>query len=381
MKTARLMYGNGSDMFYATGLSFPDPVPWAQTPDGRTHLCLSPLEYAEDKNKATVDVVYPWPQPPKDATPQERSLFIFRFMLEQDDWPETIEVPSDFPARLFQLMLEAGWPVTAVSSPFFAARAVKTVSEIEKMRAAQQANAAGFARVYDILQTATIGKDDILVWQDAVLTSEILRSEIHSAQLQAGCIDFSQGSIIACGQQAACPHERGHGPLYAHQFILIDCFPRHENRYYGDMTRTFVKGRPSLWHEKIYTTVHQACQLGLDTLKAGVDGAEIHKQVCQVMQDAGFETGKTSDDIPYGYFHGTGHGLGLDVHDFPAGTLARQSINLQAGVVTTVEPGLYYPKGTNPDGCGGCRIEDAVVITDKGIDNLTTFSKDNWVID
>lgn len=381
MQKAKLMYSNGPDMVYATGLSFPDPVPWVQTPDGHTHLSLSPLEYAEDKDKAAVDHVYPWPQPPADLNPTERRLFIFRTLLEKGDWPGTIQVPPDFPARLFQLMQAAGWPVEAVAAPFFPARSVKTAAEIKKIRTAQQANEAGFRRAAEILQAADIGKDDVLMWQDQILTSERLRQEIHLAQVNAGSIDFAKGSIVAGGAQAACPHERGQGTLYAHQFILIDCPPRHNNYYYGDLTRTFLKGKPSDWHTQVYQTVYAAQKTALDMLKAGVDGANVHQAVCDVIQDAGFATGKTADDIPYGYFHGTGHGLGLEVHDQPAGTLSRSALILEAGMVTTVEPGLYYPPGTHDAGVGGCRIEDAVVVTDKGIDNLTQFSKDNWVID
>lgn len=367
-------------MRYAAGLDFPDPTFWAQTTDGRTHLLMGPLEYAAERDKTAVDVVHPFPSM-KEVPEDERPLYPFKFLLEQAAWPARIEVPAHFPARAFSLMKEAGWPVEAVPAPFFPTRAVKTADEIEKLRDAQHANQHGFGRLREVLGEATIGTDAVLIWRGDILTAEILRAEMQKEQLNHSCVGFNGGPIIGCGAQGACPHERGHGALYAHQLIVVDSFPLHANGYNGDLTRTFLKGTPLDWQVALVAAVTDAQQAALNMLKAGVNGKEVHQHGADILKEKGFDTGTLGDGTPYGFFHGTGHGVGLEVHDYPAGTIAGRDITLEAGMVTSVEPGLYYPPGTHEGGVGGCRIEDVVAITENGVDNLTTLTTGDWVID
>jgi Xaa-Pro aminopeptidase len=265
--------------------------------------------------------------------------------------------------------------LAVVEELFFPARALKSAEEIDKLTAAQRLNQQCFARAREILAAAEIARDKSLVWEKRPLTSETLQTEMNLVALRGGAQEFADGPIVAGGAQGALPHERGHGVLRAEELIVVDCFPRHPNGYWGDLTRTYLKGRPAPWQRDLYAAVQGAQALALSLLKPGAEGSAVHRAVEQFLARAGFETGMGGDGLPYGFFHGTGHAVGLELHDAGPRTLSTQATRLQAGMVTSVEPGLYYP------GKGGCRIEDVVAITENGYQNLTTLDKDDWIID
>jgi Xaa-Pro aminopeptidase len=121
--------------------------------------------------------------------------------------------------------------------------------------------------------------------------------------------------------------------------------------------------------------VIEAQKLALKLIKPGVDGRDIHAAVQSFFAKAGFKTGTDDKGRPYGFFHGTGHGVGLELHDPGPRTISTVPCILKPGMVTSVEPGLYYPTK------GGCRIEDVVVVTPTGYKNLNKLSKSAWVID
>ena len=100
--------------------------------------------------------------------------------------------------------------------------------------------------------------------------------------------------------------------------------------------------------------------------KSGARADRIHEGVQRSFKDAGFVT-DMRDGLPVGFFHGTGHGVGLDIHEAPS--LSTVPVRLRAGNVVTVEPGLYYPE------LGGVRLEDTVVVTDTGCRMLATCEK------
>ncbi len=180
-------------------------------------------------------------------------------------------------------------------------------------------------------------------WKGKTLTSELLRAEIDSAVLRAGGVPT--GTIVAGGDQACDPHERGHGPLYADSLIILDVFPRDaKTGYFGDMTRTVLRGRASEAQRKLWETVKAGQALALKRVKAGVDGMTIHKAIQEFFASRGFTTG-VRNGRRVGFFHGTGHGLGLEIHEHPR----LQKVVLKDRQVLTVEPGLYYP------GVGGAR--------------------------
>jgi Xaa-Pro aminopeptidase len=204
-------------------------------------------------------------------------------------------------------------------------------------------------------------RGDVLFYHDQPLLSEQVRGIIEVSLLEDAC--ETMDTIVAGGLEAAAPHARGAGPLPANAPIVIDIFPRSKvSRYYADMTRTVLKGEASLEVSEIYDAVRQAQDVGLSAIRSGVSGKEVHSSVAQIFVDLGFP-----ETEGCGFTHSTGHGVGLDVHEKPS--LSETGETLQTAQVVTVEPGLYYPL------IGGVRLEDLVVVTDNGCENLTHFEK------
>jgi Xaa-Pro aminopeptidase len=202
-----------------------------------------------------------------------------------------------------------------------------------------------------------------LEWNGKTLTSEIVRAEIDSAILRAG--GTPAGTIVAGGDQACDPHERGFGPLRANELIILDVFPRDaKTGFYGDLTRTVVRGRASDAQRKLWETVRDGQALALKKMKPGVDGRKLHEEIKRLFAERGFPT-EVRNGRNVGFFHGTGHGLGLEIHEYPR----FQKTVFKKGLTITVEPGLYYT------GLGGVRIEDVVVLTDNGVRVLSKFEK------
>ena len=168
--------------------------------------------------------------------------------------------------------------------------------------------------------------------------------------------------------QAADPHEEGHGVLRAREPIVLDVFPRSQKTgYFGDITRTVVRGRASDGVRRIYHTVAQAQELAIQRLRKNSRGADLHQAVQEFFEASGYRTVRKKQTFQ-GFFHGTGHGIGLDLHEAPRLSAASNDV-LCAGHVVTVEPGLYYAE------IGGVRLEDVLLVTGNGAKNLTKFEK------
>ena len=270
-------------------------------------------------------------------------------------------IADDFPANLYLKLTRLGLKLELANGLLFPEREVKTDAEAAQIREGNRLCAVGFAAVEKILHSARI-KGRTLVYRGAVVTSESVRYAMESAiREQRG---NPQDTIVAGGDQACDPHERGSGPLRPHELVIIDVFPRvTKTGYFGDMTRTYLKGRPREVQRRMVATVFDAQRAALKTMRAGVDGREVHRAVTDTFDEAGYET-KRSKQGSVGFFHGTGHGLGLEVHD-PGRMSALNAAPLKLGSVLTVEPGLYYP------GLGGCRWEDVVWVTKTGVKMLS----------
>jgi Xaa-Pro aminopeptidase len=278
-------------------------------------------------------------------------------------------VPDDFPTAMFLKLRKLGVRVEPAGGPLFPEREFKTPAEAAAIREGNRLSAIGFTVTEKILRTARI-KGRTLIYQGKPLTSERLRYAIDSAIMAEG--GRADDTIVAGGDQACDPHERGSGPIRPGELLIVDIFPRVvATGYFGDMTRTYLKGRASEAQRKLCTTVRAAHQAALDAIHADVDGRSVHQLVVDTFTAAGYETIHDKNGS-VGFFHGTGHGLGLAVHEMPriSGMI---SMPLKKGAVVTVEPGLYYP------GLGGCRVEDVVQVTAKGAKLLSCHSYD-WEI-
>jgi Xaa-Pro aminopeptidase len=176
-----------------------------------------------------------------------------------------------------------------------------------------------------------------------------------------GSSDFT---IAACGSQASEPHNSGSGPIYANKTIILDIFPRvHKTGYWGDLTRTVVKGKASPIVTKAYNAVYEAREFAKTLIKPGAIPADIHNAAKNIMEKQGFKTGR-QNGRNFGFFHGLGHSVGLEIHEKPALSPSGKE-PLKGGEVLTVEPGLYYCEW------GGIRLEDIVVVTSDGCRCLT----------
>jgi Xaa-Pro aminopeptidase len=359
LKQARLLFSeseHGADMFHATGFRAPDPFVFLES-RGKTSILLSDLEIDRGRKEARVDEVVSWSDLDRKVAantgtkPSSAAIIAVFAKARGGSRPQ---VPVDFPLGLARELERHGVKVTPVEGMFRPERQIKTPDEIRLLTEATRITEAGMERAFEVLRASSIGRAKVLRWGGGVLTSERLRIEIESAILRAGGIPAGN-SIVACGEQACDPHERGHGPLRAHSLLILDLFPRARSGYYGDLTRTVVRGQATEAQSRLWEVCLLGQRLALGSLRAGADGGVIHREVTEFFSDNGYPTERV-DGRWTGFFHGTGHGLGLDLHEAPRFGAGK----LRAGQVFTIEPGLYIP------GVGGVRHEDVVLITKTG---------------
>jgi Xaa-Pro aminopeptidase len=281
-----------------------------------------------------------------------------------------IGVSAQCPVGLVRELEKAGVKVEIAPAPIFPARLIKNAEEIKSLRMSQRAAVSAMKAAVAMIGASNIGKQNRLKQANGKdLSAEAVRQHIERVLMEADC--FAEDIIVAGGNQGVDPHERGHGPLYAHELIVLDIFPCSKiSGYWGDISRTVLKGRPSPAQRKQYETVLRAQKAALKAVKPGLSGKDIHAGICQQFADAGYETGMR-DGLPQGFIHSTGHGVGLEIHEAPS--VSPMGGPLEVGQVVTIEPGLYYRD------IGGVRIEDTVVVTENGCSLLATCSK-AWIL-
>lgn len=273
---------------------------------------------------------------------------------------DLLRVPQNFPVWIAEELHNSHIKFQVVKGALFASRHEKTSIEAEMIREGNRCSAAGFKVVTEILKASEI-RNGFIYFQGKKLTSEYLREEIEVVCLRMG--GLAMNTIVAGGDQACDPHCGGSGPLMANELIIVDIFPRMKKHgYFGDMTRTFLKGVASNAQKRLVKTVQAAHKLGISMVKASTDGSAIHRAIHKLFADAGYKT-EYVNGVPTGFFHGTGHGLGLEIHEPIRIGHAKQI--LKRGHVVTIEPGLYYP------GLGGCRVEDVVWVTEDGCEVIS----------
>lgn len=369
----RLLYAASeysADLLYATGFFAPDPFLFLQDANGVTHMAVSALEMDRARRSARVDSFHEWglireqyQQKIPDGKRGEYPLILF--LLQELQIKQAL-VPSDFPLGLADSLRTAGVELTPVEGPFWPSRQYKRPEEVAAIEVALAVTAESMAVGIDLIRTARIGVDGWLYQGDEPLTSERVRGEIHAYLVRHGAMP--QHTIVAGGVQGADPHEAGFGPLPAHQPIILDIFPRMaKSGYWGDMTRTVCRGTPSDRLQRAWEAVHGAQEVAFARIAAGANSQAIHTAVTDHLTAAGFPTGRSAEGKQEGFFHGTGHGLGLDIHEIPR--IGQQGELLEAGHLVTVEPGLYYPD------MGGIRLEDVVLVEAEGCRNLTKMAK------
>jgi Xaa-Pro aminopeptidase len=357
-----------ANMLYAVGMFVPDPFIYLNFA-GRPVMVMSDSEIDRARAQAPhcrVLSLSAYQRKLLAAGTKNAGLaHVVRLLLREKKTRRAL-VPDNFPLGLAKDLKKLGIKLKPQAG-FFPGREIKSADEVKKISAALAMAEVGMAEGMEVLRRARIGRDRKLIYHGVPLTSECLRAVIDCAILQAN--GLAANTIVAGGKQGCDPHERGHGPLRAHEPIIIDIFPRSQKTgYFGDITRTVVRGHASEGVRKLYATVLQGQKIAFEKIRARVKTAGVHKAVQQFFVQQGYKTGRRAGRME-GFFHGTGHGLGLEIHEAPR-VGAASTEKLRPGHVVTVEPGLYYP-GLG----GGVRLEDVALVTTNGARNLTRFEK------
>jgi len=368
-KNVLLYAGSETDanILYATGFFAPDPFIFIRTARGRRVLVMSDLEIDRARSQADVHRVLPLSSYSARARERlGRTPHIADVMAEvlRDLGIRSVVVPQNFPTGVADRLRARRIGVRALPDPFFDERLIKSPAEVNHIRRTMRVTEAGMEAAVDVLRRSRIRKGWVM-FEGRRLTADHLRDVANAAIFAQGCVPSH--TIVASGKRGCDPHDVGGGPVRAHEPIIIDIFPRAERSgYYGDITRTVVKGRATPEVRRMNEAVAAAQRLGLRLIRPGTRVRDIHQKILDFFASQGFETGKRNGRMQ-GFFHGTGHGLGLDIHEPP-----RIGLNdgvIEAGMVVTVEPGIYYYP------TGGVRIEDTVLVTARGVRNLTRYPK------
>ena len=373
MKQALVLYGAtdlgasefSADILWATGFKVPDPILFVQI-EGRKILFASPLEVERAQKEARVDEVLLL-SALRGEEHQDHPLITY--LRQQGVTQVTI---ADSLRYSLAVLFSKHFELSAIPAPFGAERSIKRPDELQEVTKAQRALERAVAKGVQILRESEIRGDEL--WHtlyDHALTSDGIRIAIDSDLYAQGYLGVD--SIVACGVHAADPHCQGQGPLRPYEPIVLDIFPRSlTTLYFADQTRTVFKGEPSAMLKKMYAAVLEAQEKAISMIKAGMQSQDVMRAANDTLEERGFPTSLTERPV-YGFIHGLGHGVGLEIHEAPR--IGRSGEILQEGMVVTVEPGLYYSRQHGDIPVAGIRIEDMVVVTKEGCINLTQFSK------
>jgi Xaa-Pro aminopeptidase len=258
------------------------------------------------------------------------------------------------------------------------ARARKTPAEVDRLRRVQRAAVAGMARAEAVLAEGEVlgteadereaderpgdgGRRPPLRWEGEALTTERLRREVNAVLAARGVRDAGN-TVIGTGQSAADLHYVGDDQIRPGETVLLDISPRGPDGYYGDVTRTFVVDGDGGWERRAYVAVEAAREAALDEVEPGVPAKTVHGEAAAELTAYGFDP--TAGEGEAGFTHGTGHGVGVSLHEGPSLSGAGK---LRPGHVVTVEPGVYDPD------IGGVRLEDLILVTEEGYDILAEY--------
>jgi len=277
---------------------------------------------------------------------------------------EAATVPRGFPLGIGDALRDAGIELTVDQKLFDDRRRRKNEQELAGIRRAQKAAEAGVAVARDLLRDAERSNGGLSVDGER-LTCELVKERIQAAFLAHGAL--AEEMIVSHGPQTAVGHDMGAGEIAADDVVLLDLFPIDlESACYADLTRTFVVGEVPDEIREWHRLCREALELAILEIRPGVNGAAVHRLVSEFFAERGFPTLLTKPEgevLRDGFYHGLGHGVGLEVHESPGISMLGEE--LVPGDVITIEPGLYR------HGFGGVRVEDLLLVTDDGYERLT----------
>jgi len=361
-------------MRHEVPLGIPDPFLYVER-DGRRFVVITAFERERLKAAAPDIEALPPEQFGIDellrggTPPVEATLEVYTRALRELGVTEAV-VPARFPLELADHLRTNGVDVRVDRDLFEDRRRSKNETEIAGLRRAQRACEAALDVARRMLSESEPGADGVLQLEGAALTSERIKAEMQQVFIAHGAI--ADEFIVASGAQGAVGHDMGSGPISAGVPVVFDLWPRDtETAVYTDMTRTYVVGDvPDEIRE-----YHRLCKEALDrttaAAKPGVNGRELMQIACDLFAEHGYPTQltkKPGEVLDSGFFHGLGHGVGLEVHERPR--LSVVGDDLVPGDVITLEPGLYRA------GYGGVRLEDILLVTGDGAETVTNYPYD-----
>jgi Xaa-Pro aminopeptidase len=359
---------NNSDIFYSTHFFSSDPFAYVQTKDASETILVPDMERKRAELESRVSRVrtlqdYDYRGKSKERGDPAVAYCDCLAQMLQELGARRIAVPRDFPYHIAQVLKEDGFSFEAIKSPFQQLRAKKSEAEIGKIRKAQDACNLAMKAAAEMIHKSEVVNGH-LNYHGYDLTVEKVRAVIDTTLIEHGC--EAEGTIVACGKGSASPHWEGSGLIMADEPIIIDIFPRNKrDRYYADMSRTVIKGEATGRLADMYEAVLLAQETAIAMVKPGVRCSDIHSRVCEIFEEKGYDTYKSGSSV--GFIHSTGHGVGLEIHEAPP--VGERDVTLEEGNVITIEPGLYYPD------VGGIRLEDLILVTADGHENLTEMEK------
>jgi Xaa-Pro aminopeptidase len=361
------------EMRHEVPLGIPDPFLYAER-DGERYVVASSFELGRITEVASdlqvlpleefgIDELYAQGLPREEIELEMILRAARRFGIEQ------AVVPGTFPLEVADHLRGNGIQVRADREHFVRRRRVKNDAELAGIRRAQHAAEAAMDAARELLRSAERQNGSLFV-DGGPLTCERLKIAVEQAFTANGA--FADEFIVSHGAQTAVGHDMGSGPIAPDEPVCLDLFPRdRESGCFTDMTRVFVVGAPSDELQEYHRLCREALDRSVEAVKPGVAGSELYRISCEVFEEHGYPTllsKKPGEVLQDGFYHSLGHGVGLEVHEEPS--LGRAPGELVAGDVIAVEPGLYR------NGYGGCRLEDLVLVTDKGSEVLTDYPYD-----
>ena len=373
-----LFYGDSyrsPDIYHTTGFLAPDAFIALEDGDELVVL-LNSLEFGRGKKESRATSVrnldeFGFAELGQKGLDRDEVVGTIITRLLTERGTTGVRVARYFPIGLADRLRAAGIAIE-IDPDIDSRRRAKRPDEIAALEVAQRATEEAWAVGVDAIRRSTEGPLGVLMLDGEVFLAERLRAIVEGALLERGC-NAPEQTITAPGKQAADPHANGSGPLHAREPIVMDIYPQHgASRYYADFTRTVSKGTPADAIVRMYEVVRRAQDAGIAALRPGVTGQEVHEIVEDIIFAAGYDTlrpghrHRPDDPVVRGLIHGTGHGVGLEIHEAPSlGRGKASRVPLEVGDVVTVEPGIYDPD------IGGVRLEDMLLITPGGSRNFT----------
>lgn len=367
---ARILAGyadKNASLFKRLGVPLGDPAAWIELDLKRVAL-VRDLEMDRVRSKSHADdVTCPAEHPPpaglsadRETATAEAAAQLLRSAKVEEVYADR-SLPYIFVWHLEQAEIE----VLYDNELGVLDRRAKTHQEIDALAAAQKVTEEVMRMMCETVAGCEVAKDGSLQHEGSTLTSDRVRSMAAIEFMKRG-FSMSHGAIVARAPHVADCHHPGEGPLFTGQPIVVDLFPRDESsRYWGDCTRTVVHGEPSDVVQAMHAAVVEAKAASIATLKTGVTADAVHKASENVLLKHGYPTSRGQLTDHPSIQHGTGHGIGLDLHE-PI-LLDHGGGEVLEGEVFTVEPGLYGKTD------GGVRIEDMLVVTSGEARNLNSL--------